>query len=103
MLKYISVNAKEMIKCCVQEPPNMSYQHAKKILVEKYGNPYNVMVEYKKEIKAWSIIRSCDAEGYQRFYNFSRKCESITKTAHWNQLDTPNVICILLPGHTRDK
>ena len=66
LLKYTSGNAKEMIKHCVQEPPTMGYQHAKKILVEKYGNPYHVMVEYRKEIKAWPIIRSGDAEGYQR-------------------------------------
>ena len=94
-----------MIKHCVQEPPTMGYQHAKKILVEKYGNPYHVMVEYRKEIKTWPIIRSGDAEGYQRFYNFLRKCESITQSAQWNQLNTPDVICMLLaklPGHTRD-
>ena len=106
LLKYTSGDAKEMIKYCVQEPPTMGYQHAKKILVEKYGNPYHVMVEYRKEIKAWPIIRSGDAEGYQRFYNFLRKCESITQSAQWNQLDTPDVICMLLaklPGHTRDK
>ena len=74
--------------------------------MEKYGNPYHVIVEYKKEIKAWPTIRSSDAEGYQRFYNFLQKCESITQSAQWNQLDTPDVICMLLaklPGHNRDK
>ena len=51
-------------------------------------------------------LRSGDAEGYQSFYNFLRKCESITQSAQWNQLDTPDVICFLvakIPGHTRDK
>ena len=47
LLKYTSGNAKEMIKHCVQEPPTMGYQHAKKILVGKYGKPYHVMVEYR--------------------------------------------------------
>ena len=42
LLKYTSGNAKEMIKSCVWEPP--TYQHAKKILLEKYGNPYHVIV-----------------------------------------------------------
>ena len=58
------------------------------------------------EIKAWLIIRSGDAEGYQQLYNFLRKCENVTQSARWNQLDTPDVICMLLaklPGHTRDK
>ena len=30
LLKYTSGNAKEMIKHCVQKPPFMDYQHAKK-------------------------------------------------------------------------
>ena len=54
----------------------MGYQHAKKVLVEKYGDLYHVIVEYRKEIKAWPIIRNGDAEGYQRFYNFLQKCEN---------------------------
>ena len=70
------------------------------------GIPSHVMVEYRKETKAWPIIKSGDAEGYQRFYNFLRKCQSITQSTQWNQLDTPDIICMLLanlPGPTGDK
>ena len=28
-------------------------------------------------------------------YNFLQKCESITQSAQWNQLDTPDVIWLL--------
>ena len=48
------------------------------------------------EIKAWPIIRNGDTEGCQRFYNFVRKCEGITQSAQCNQLDTLDVICMLL-------
>ena len=44
------------------------------------------MTEYKKEVKAWLIIR--------------------TQLAQWNQVDTSDVICMLqakLTGHARDK
>ena len=64
------------------------------------------MTEYKKEVKAWLIIRSGNAEGYQRFYNFLQKGGSITQSAQWNQVDTSDVICMLqakLTGHARDK
>ena len=54
------------------------------------------MVEYRKEIKAWPIVRTGDAEGYQRFYNFLLKFESITQAAQWDQLDTPDIIYKLL-------
>ena len=51
------------------------------------------------------MIRSGDTEGYQRFFNL-QKCEGITQSAQQNQLDTPDVTCMLLaklPGHIRDK
>ena len=54
--------------------------------MENYGNLYHVMTEYKKEVKAWLIIR--------------------TQSAQWNQVDTSDVICMLqakLTGHVRDK
>ena len=63
LVKYTSGSIEGM-KHCVQEPPTMSYQHAKKILVEKYRNSYQVMLEYRKEIKACPIIRSGNAKGY---------------------------------------
>ena len=64
LVKYTSGNIEEMMKRCVHEPPTMSYQDAKKILVEKYRNSYQVMLEYRKEIKACPIIRSGNAKGY---------------------------------------
>ena len=68
--KYTIEDAKKIIKHCVEELPVMVYQDAKKILEEKYGSPYHVMVEYRKEFKVGLMIRSGDARGYQRFYNF---------------------------------
>ena len=65
LLEYTSGNPKEMIKHCTKTT-NDGLSASKKILVEEYGNPYHVMVEHRKEIKAWPIIKSGDAEGYQR-------------------------------------
>ena len=65
----------------------------------------HVMVEYRKVIKVSPIMRSGDAEGYQRFYNFLRKFEGITQSAQWDQLDTPDVISMLLAklhGHANE-
>ena len=64
LLKYTSGNAKEMAKHCVQVPPAMDYQHAKKILVRKI-----LLVDtYIKETKPFPFKRSGDAQGYQMFY-----------------------------------
>ena len=92
VLKHTSIDGKEMIKHCVHELPTMNYHH--------------IIVEYRKKAKVWPIIRNGNTEGYQRFCNFLLKCGSITQSAHWNQLGTPDVICMLLAklsDHTRDK
>ena len=53
MIRYTKGNAKDMIQHCVQQPPSISGENAKKILEQKYGNPYNIMSVYSKEVKAW--------------------------------------------------
>ena len=95
-----------MIQHCVQQPPSFSCKNAKKILYQKYGNPYNTMGVYRKETKSWPQIRNGDGKSYQKFYNFLLKCERITQAREWNPLDTPDVICMLLselPGIIKDE
>ena len=54
------------------------------------------MSVYRKEIRAWPKIKSGDADGFQKFFNFLVKCESIMSKEAWNPLDTrcscPNVL-----------
>ena len=79
----------------------------KALLERKYGNPYNIMTMYRKEIKAWPQVKNDDdADSFQKFCNFLVKCESITQSSQWNHLDTPGVIYMLLSklrGHLRGK
>ena len=106
LIRYTKGDPKDMIQHCVPQPPSIGYKNAKKILDQKYGNPYNIMGVYRKEIKSWPQIRNGDGESYQKFYNFLLKCESIIQAREWNPLDTPDVICMLLsklPGVIRDK
>ena len=106
MIKYTKCDPKEMIKHCVQQPTAVGYDDAKKLLEQRYGNPYSIMSMYIKEIKAWPQLKNGDGGSFQKFYNFLVKCESIKKSREWNPLDTPDVICMLLsklPGKIRDK
>ena len=51
LLKYTSGDAKEIIKLCVWKPPTIRYQNTKKILLQKHGNLYHVIVGYRKQMK----------------------------------------------------
>ena len=53
LMKYSKGDAKEMIKHCVHQPPAQGFRNAKALLERKYGDPYNIMTMYRKEIKAW--------------------------------------------------
>ena len=96
LIKYTKGNPKEMIKHYVQQPAAVGYDNAKKLLQQKYGNPYSIMSMYRKEIKSWPQLKNGDGRSFQKFYNFLVKCENITKSREWNPLDTPDVICMLL-------
>ena len=105
LLKCTSANAKEMIKHCTRTT-NYGLSTCQEDTSGKIWKSIPCYGRIQKGDKAWPIMRSGDTGGYQRFYNFLQKCESITQSAQWNQLDTPDVICMLLaklPGHTRDK
>ena len=56
LIRYTKGDPKDMIQHCVQQPPSVGYKNAKKILDQKYGNPYNIMGVYRKEIKSWQQI-----------------------------------------------
>ena len=60
LIKYIKGDPKEMIKHCVQQPAAVGYDNTKKLLGQKYGNPYSIMNMYRKEIKAWLQLKNGD-------------------------------------------
>ena len=46
-----------------------------------------------------------DAKAFHKFFDFLVKCESISDNQHWNALDTPKILCMLiskLPGMLMD-
>ena len=106
LIRYTKGDPKDMIQHCVQQPTSVGYKNAKKILDQKYENPYKIRDVYRKEVKSWPQIRNGDGESYQKFYNFLLKCESITQAREWNPSDIPDVICMFLSkpsGVIRDK
>ena len=40
LIKYTSRDARELIKHCIQLPPNEGFKHAKYLLEKVYGNPH---------------------------------------------------------------
>ena len=102
--KFTEGEAKE--KHCIQQPRKRGYARAKILLEQHYGNPHRILAAYCREIKTWPLLKSSDLSAYKKFYDFLLRCESIMALQHWNSVDTPKIICMLiskLPGNTRDR
>ena len=72
----------------------------------RYGEQQTILAAYKKELKEWPQIKVGDTAGFQKFYYFLLKCQSIIGGNKWNALDSPESICMSLsklPGQLRDR
>ena len=106
LIKYTKGDAKDMVKNCIQLPPEDGFKTAKHLLNERYGDPHRIIAKYRREIKQWPQIKSGDAVACQKRQNFLIKYENIGHLQSWNVFNTPDVICMLLselPGSARDK
>ena len=95
IIKYTQGETKEIIKHCIQRPPELGYQNALTLL-RQYGDPFRIMSFYRKEIKLWPEIRGGDAPGYRNYYDCLLKCQNICSTCKESNLDSPEVFCILI-------
>ena len=64
---------------------------AKKLLKEKYGDPYKISNAYIKKINEWPYIRSEDELALDRLSIFLSQC--------WSAMSTPTYLSILNHPH----
>ena len=71
---------KELIKGCLHLDRTSGYMEAKKLLKEKYGDPYKISNTYIKKINEWRYIRSGDELASDRLSIFLGQCRSAMST-----------------------
>ena len=82
---------KELIKECLHLDRNSGYIQAKKLLKEKYGDPYKISNAYIKKIKDWPYIRSVDELALEQLFIFLGQCQSAMSTlTYLSILDNPH-------------
>ena len=104
LIKYTNGDAKDMVKNCIQLPPEDGFKTAKYLLNERYGSPHRLIATYRREIKQWPQIKSGDAVAYQKLQSSLIKCKNIGHLQSWNVFNTPDIMCMLLsklPGKVR--
>lgn len=89
--------AKELIKGCIYKDPKLGYPEAKRLLTERYGDPYKVSTSYIKTINDWPLLKSGDDAALQRLSIFLIQCVSAMESlSYLHILDHPNNLQMLV-------
>ena len=106
LLKYLTGEPKDLVSSCVYLPSSSCYDDAKRILTDRYGDPYKIMSAYRKEIKAWPRLKVNDSASFSKFHTFLVKFKCTLKYSGNNWYDSPDLIQLLhskLPTYVQDR
>ena len=67
LIKYTKGEAKELIKNCIQHPPELGYQNALTLLEKQYGDSFRIMSSYRKGKRLWLEISAGDVTAYRNY------------------------------------
>ena len=59
-----------------------------------------------EEVRQMVPLKAGDATAFKKLFNFLIKCQTIEVDGHYNPLDTPEIICMVLsklPLHLQDR
>ena len=89
--KYTRGEPREAISGLLLLETADAYRRAKKILAERFGNPFLVADAYRKKINEWPKIPPNDGTSLRRFSDFLVHCQTATKTIKYLKvLDDPD-------------
>lgn len=106
MIKYTQGEAKDLVKSCVYLPESICYKRAKELLQERYGSPYKIAAEYRKQLQAWLRLKANDTSSFTKFQTFLIKFQSAMSCVGRSASCSPELIQVLqskLPTYLQDK
>ena len=83
--RYTTGEAKESISGLLALDSEDAYLEARKILFDRFGNPYLVANAYKKKIKEWPNVPPNDGISLRKFSDFLVHCQAAMKEIHYLQ------------------
>ena len=105
--QYLEGEAKDLTKGCHYMDPDNGYTEARRLIDEKYGDPYNIFNAFIKKMTEWPTLKPGDDNGLNRFSTFLTQCCSAMKSlSYLNILDHPHSLQTLvkkLPFHFQDR
>ena len=81
--KYTTGEPKEAISGLLLLETSDAYKQAKKILSDRYGNPFLVAEAYRKKINEWPKIPPNDGTSLRKFSDFLIHCQTAKNTVRY--------------------
>ena len=89
--KYTTGEAKEAISGLLALDNTGAYNKARKILTDRFGNPFIVANAYRKKINGWPKIPPNDGQALRKFSDFLQHCNTAMNTIQFlNVLNDPD-------------
>lgn len=89
--KYTTGAAKEAVSGLLSLDNVDAYSKAKKILTNRFGNPFVVADAFRKRINSWPKIQPNDGQSLRKFSDFLEHCNTAMKTIQYlNVLNDPD-------------
>ncbi|XP_003729219.3 uncharacterized protein LOC100890721 [Strongylocentrotus purpuratus] len=82
LLKYLSGEPKSLVQGYSMIGDAAGYNEAKKVLEQRYGDPFVVSNAYRDKLDSWPRVGSRDASGLRRLGDFLKQCDTASKYVH---------------------
>ena len=78
--KYTKGKTNDIVKGFLAMSSDSTYERARKMLEQRFGNPVHDAKACKSSLRSWSKINDGDSSGLQDFSDFLVHCEEAMKT-----------------------
>ena len=78
--RYLGGEARSAIEGYLTMPPEEAYNGAYRLLVERYGDSFELANDYCKKLKSWPHISGTDMTGLRHYVDYLKQCLSAKST-----------------------
>ena len=96
LIQYITGEAKDLIKNFINDRLEYGYNNAMGVLQRQYGNLHTLLSSYRREVGQMVPLKGGDATAFRKLFNFLIKFPTFEADGHYNLLDIPEIICMVL-------
>lgn len=91
LVQYTSGQVQELMRSCLSMKEDQGYREARKLLLERYGQPYKIATAFVDRIANTPPIKADDGPGLQRFSILLTSCSNTLKEIGYiSKLENPD-------------